>query len=95
MDKDRDRRLAEVAQIAVRIEAETGCPARLLVAQWAHGVGRGASKPTGAANYFGIKKASAPREVLHRHVPTRSSVGKRVGQELQFADYDSAGCVVP
>jgi hypothetical protein len=32
VDKDRDRRVAEVARIAVRIEAETECPARLLIA---------------------------------------------------------------
>ena len=47
----------EVARIAVRLEAETGCPARLLIAQWAMESQWGA-KPAGAANYFGIKKAS-------------------------------------
>ena len=71
MDKDRDRRLAEVARIAVRIEAETGCPARLLIAQWALESEWGA-KPAGAANYFGIKKAARHDEVLHRHHRRRS-----------------------
>ena len=45
MDKDRDRRLTEVARIAVRIEAETGCPARLLIAQWAMESEWGATVP--------------------------------------------------
>lgn len=87
MDKDRDRRLAEVARIAVRIEAETGCPARLLIAQWAVESEWGA-KPAGAANYFGIKKASRHDKCCI--VTTQEVVaGRRIEQKLQFADYDS------
>ena len=50
---DREVRLNEVARIAVALEAETGCPAQLLVAQWAVESQWGA-KPVGHANYFGI-----------------------------------------
>ena len=86
MDKDRDRRLAEVARIAVRIEAETGCPARLLIAQWAMESEWGA-KPAGAANYFGMKKASRHEKCCI--VTTQEVVaGRRVEQKLQFADCD-------
>ena len=87
MDKDRDRRVAEVARIAVRIEAETECPARLLIAQWAIESEWGA-KPAGAANYFGIKKANRHEKCCT--VTTHEVVaGKRIEQKLQFADYDS------
>ncbi|MDE3166233.1 MAG: glucosaminidase domain-containing protein, partial [Acidobacteriota bacterium] len=51
-----ETRLNEVARIAVRLEQETGCPARLMIAQWAIESAWG-SKPVGHANYFGIKKA--------------------------------------
>jgi flagellum-specific peptidoglycan hydrolase FlgJ len=30
-----ETRLNEVARIAVRLEQETGCPAQLMIAQWA------------------------------------------------------------
>ena len=87
MDAGRNQRLGEVARIAVRLESETGCPAQMLVAQWAVESSWGA-KPTGAANYFGIKKAA--RHTKCCTVTTHEVVGgKRVGQALQFADYDS------
>lgn len=87
MDNTRDQRLAAVARIAVRLEAETGCPAPLLIAQWAMESEWGA-KPAGAANYFGIKKASRHQKCCT--VTTREVVnGKSVMQDLQFADYDS------
>jgi len=87
MDNDRNQRLAEVARIAVRLEAETGCPAQLLIAQWALESQWGAA-PAGVANYFGIKKASRHEKcctVLTHEV----IAGKRVEQNLEFADYDS------
>jgi len=49
-------RLTEVAAIAVRIEAETECPARMLLAQWAL-ESKWGEKKVGKANYFGIKRA--------------------------------------
>jgi flagellum-specific peptidoglycan hydrolase FlgJ len=87
VEKTRTERLDEVAQIAVRLEAETGCPAQLLIAQWALESQWGA-KPAGAANYFGIKKASRHEKCCT--VTTREVVnGKAVMKDLQFADYDS------
>jgi flagellum-specific peptidoglycan hydrolase FlgJ len=87
MDSDRNQRLAEIARIAVRLEAETGCPAQLLIAQWAVESQWGA-EPAGLANYFGIKKASRHEKCCT--VTTHEViVGKRVEQNLQFADYDS------
>jgi flagellum-specific peptidoglycan hydrolase FlgJ len=87
MDSQRDQRLAEVARIAVRIEAEAGCPAPLLIAQWALESKCGA-KPAGMANYFGLKKASRHQKCCT--VTTHEVVaGKRIEQSLQFADYDS------
>jgi flagellum-specific peptidoglycan hydrolase FlgJ len=56
-DNDRQARLIQVAQIAVRLEKETGCPAQLLIAQWAIESQWG-EKPVGHANYFGIKRAA-------------------------------------
>jgi hypothetical protein len=32
---DRHARLEEVARIAVALEAQTGCPTQLMIAQWA------------------------------------------------------------
>jgi flagellum-specific peptidoglycan hydrolase FlgJ len=52
-----ETRLSEVASIAVRLERVTGCPAQLLIAQWAIESEWGA-KPAGHANYFGIKRAA-------------------------------------
>jgi flagellum-specific peptidoglycan hydrolase FlgJ len=87
MQQSRDERLAEVARIAVRLEAETGCPAQLLVAQWAL-ESRWGAKPAGRANYFGVKKAARHNQCCT--VTTREVVnGKSVVQKLEFADYDS------
>ena len=84
---DRQERLNQVAQIAVALEAQTGCPAALLIAQWALESKWGA-KPAGAANYFGIKKAD--RHEKRCTITTREVVnGKSVVQDLDFADYDS------
>jgi flagellum-specific peptidoglycan hydrolase FlgJ len=52
-----ETRLNEVARIAVRLERETGCPAQLLIAQWAI-ESKWGEKPVGHANYFGIKRAA-------------------------------------
>src|SRR5271157_488724 len=85
--EDREQRLKEVTAIAVALEAQTGCPAQLLIAQWALESEWGA-KPAGHANYFGIKKAD--RHAKCCTVMTREVVGaKSIVQELQFADYDS------
>lgn len=87
MEQTRNERLEAVARIAVRLEAETGCPARLLIAQWALESEWGA-KPAGKANFFGIKKA--PRHEKCCTVMTREVInGKSVVQNLEFADYDS------
>ena len=87
MENTRDQRLAEVARIAARLEAESGCPAQLLIAQWAL-ESKWGEKPAGKANYFGIKKASRHQQCCT--VTTREVVGgKSVVQKLQFADYDS------
>ena len=80
-------RLAQVARIAVALEEQTGCPAQMLIAQWAVESQWGA-KPAGHANYFGIKKS-----VRHDSccvVTTREVInGRPVVQNLEFADYDS------
>ena len=55
--KDRDERLKEVACIAAPLEKQTGCPAQLLIAQWAIESHWG-EKPTGHFNFFGIKRAA-------------------------------------
>jgi flagellum-specific peptidoglycan hydrolase FlgJ len=52
-----ETRLNEVARIAVRLEQQTGCPAQLLIAQWAI-ESKWGEKPVGHANYFGIKRAT-------------------------------------
>jgi len=83
----REARLNEVARIAVRLEQETGCPAQLMIAQWALESAWGA-KPVGHANYFGIKKAG--RHTKCCTVTTREVInGKSVIENLEFADYDS------
>jgi len=87
VDSERQERLNEVAVVAVRLEAQTGLPARLMIAQWAVESNWGA-KPIGKANYFGMKKADrhtqcctvATHEVEH---------GKLVPKTLDFADYNS------
>jgi flagellar protein FlgJ len=82
-----ETRLNEVARIAVRLEQQTGCPAQLLIAQWAIESAWGA-KPVGHANYFGIKKAD--RHTKCCTVTTREVInGKSVIENLEFADYDS------
>ena len=87
MDENLNRRLAEVARIAVHLEAETGVPARLLIAQWAIESKWGA-KPVGAANYFGMKRAA--RHAKYCTVTTREVIVDRdQNLRLEFADYDS------
>jgi len=87
MDLERQKRLNEVAAVAVRVETETGVPATAIVAQWALESQWGA-KPAGHANYFGIKKAA--RHAQCCTVTTREVIkGKSVMQDLEFADYTS------
>ncbi len=84
---DRDQRLQEIARIAAKLEAETSCPARLMVAQWAVESKWGA-EPAGHANYFGMKKAA--RHVKSCFVDTHEIIhGVSVPLRLEFADYDS------
>src|ERR1039457_87760 len=82
-----ETRLNEVARIAVRLEQETGCPAQLLIAQWAI-ESKWGEKPVGHANYFGVKRAA--RHTKWCTVTTREVInGKSVVENLEFADYDS------
>ena len=84
---DRDRRLNEVAVIATALEKQTGCPARLMIAQWALESEWGA-KPVGHANYFGVKKAARHNKCCT--VATHEFVnGKSIVENREFADYDS------
>jgi len=84
---DREQRLKEVAGIAAALEKQTGCPARLMIAQWALESEWGA-KPVGHANYFGVKKAA--RHTQCCTVTTHEFVnGKSIVESLEFADYDS------
>ena len=84
---DREQRLNEVARIAVSLEAETGCPARLMIAQWAL-ESQWSVKPAGQANYFGVKKNA--RDAHSCAVTTHEVVkGKSIVEVLEFADYDS------
>jgi flagellar protein FlgJ len=85
--EDREQRLKEVAGIAAALEKQTGCPAQLMIAQWALESEWGA-KPVGHAGYFGIKKAD--RHTQCCTVTTHEFVnGKSVVENLEFADYDS------
>jgi len=85
--EDREERLREVARIAVALEAQTGCPAAMMIAQWALESKWGA-KPAGNSNFFGIKRSTCHEKCCT--VTTREVVnGKSVIQDLQFADYDS------
>jgi len=69
------------------LESKTGCPAQLLIAQWALESKWGA-KPAGNANFFGVKKSDRHEKCCT--VSTREVVnGKSVVQDLDFADYDS------
>lgn len=87
MNKNRNQRLAEVAEIAVRLETEMGIPARMLIAQWAI-ESRWGAKPAGKANYFGMKRAKRHEKCCT--VTTREVIGgKDVVSALEFADYDS------
>jgi len=82
-----ETRLSEVARIAVRLEQETGCPAQLMIAQWAIESAWGA-KPVGHANYFGIKKAA--RHDMCCTFTTREVInGASKIMDLEFADYTS------
>jgi flagellum-specific peptidoglycan hydrolase FlgJ len=82
-----ETRLNEVARIAVRLEQQTGCPAQLLIAQWAI-ESKWGEKPVGHANYFGVKRAA--RHTKWCTVTTREVVnGKSVVENLEFADYNS------
>jgi flagellum-specific peptidoglycan hydrolase FlgJ len=84
---DRQTRLNEVARIAVELESQTGCPAQLLISQWALESKWGA-KPAGNANFFGVKKSDRHEKCCT--VTTHEVVnGKSVVQDLDFADYDS------
>jgi flagellum-specific peptidoglycan hydrolase FlgJ len=84
---NREVRLNEVARIAVMLEAETGCPAPLMIAQWAIESNWG-TKPAGKANYFGIKMA--PRHTACCEVATHEVVdGERERVVTAFADYES------
>ncbi len=84
---DRDQRLQEIASIAVKLEAETSLPARLLIAQWATESHWGA-EPAGHFNVFGMKRA--PRHAKFCLVPTHEIInGKSELKTLEFADYDS------
>jgi flagellar protein FlgJ len=86
-ETDLQARLAEIARIAVVLEAQTGCPAQLMIAQWAVESGWGA-RPAGHANYFGVKANC--RDPQSCTVETEEIVnGKPVEEELAFADYDS------
>ena len=85
MPQDRQSRLDSVAALAVKFEATTGLPAKLLLAQWAVESEWG-EKPVGHANYFGIKKAA--RHTLSCSTVTQEVInGKRVTKTLEFADY--------
>ncbi len=87
MEYTRNERLGKVARIAVRLEAETGLPAQLLVAQWAL-ESKWGQQPAGQANFFGIKKAG--RHAKCCTVTTHEVVkGRSVAVDLEFADYDS------
>ncbi len=84
---DRDARLQEVARIAVALEAQTGCPAQLMIAQWAVESKWGAM-PVGHSNYFGVKMA--PRHAMCCTVTTTEVLdGEHVKMDLAFADYPS------
>jgi len=87
LDIYRQTRLDEVARIGVRLEAETGVPAALLVAQWAVESQWG-ERPVGNANYFGMKRAARHTKccTATTHEVTK---GKRDRFNLEFADYDT------
>lgn len=57
---DRDLRLKEVAGIAVVIEKKTGCPAQLMIAQWAIESQWG-EKPVGRKTFSGLNAPPGTR----------------------------------
>ena len=85
--EDRQERLKEIAKIAVALEGQTGCPAAMMIAQWAL-ESKWGEKPVGHFNCFGVKRdgrhtkfcSGATHEILQ---------GKPVVLDLEFADYDS------
>ncbi len=83
-----ETRLNEVARIAVRLEQQTGCPAQLLIAQWAI-ESKWGEKPVGHANYFGVKRAA--RHTQWCTVDNARGRERKVHrvENLEFADYDS------
>ena len=84
---DRQVRLQQIAKLAVALEAQTGCPAALMVAQWALESNWGA-KPVGHANYFGVK--AHPQAAQTCMVTTHEVVRDEVVQcQQSFADYGS------
>jgi len=83
----REERLEEIARLAVQMEARTGLPAQLTVAQWAVESEWGA-KPVGQANYFGMKKANR-HEKCATQITHEVEGGKRVLKTCKFADYNS------
>ena len=86
-DTDRQARLTQIARIAVAMESQTGCPAPMMIAQWAV-ESRWGAQPAGHANYFGVKKNSRDPESC-TELTEEVVNGKQVAEELQFADYDS------
>jgi flagellar protein FlgJ len=85
--EDRQQRLQQIAKIAVALEAQTGCPAALMVAQWAL-ESKWGEKPVGQFNCFGMKQAD--RHAKFCTVRTQEIIqGKPVVLDLEFADYDS------
>src|ERR1700757_1312147 len=86
-DTDRQARLTQIARIAVVMEPQTGCPAPMMIAQWAV-ESRWGAQPAGQANYFGVKKNSRDPESC-TELTEEVVNGRQVEEELQFADYDS------
>ncbi len=87
IDPIRKAKLDEISAIAVKLEAQVGVPAQLLVSQWAL-ESRWGAKPVGQFNFFGIKRASRHTQgcgaSTHEYVD-----GKRVVQNCEFAEYAS------
>ncbi len=86
-DTERQARLVQVATIAVALETKTGCPAPMLIAQWAV-ESRWGAEPVGKSNYFGIKANCRDPESCTSET-TEVIDGKRVEESLRFADFDS------
>ncbi len=85
--EDRQTRLKQIALIADTLEAQTRCPAALMIAQWALESEWG-DKLVGRNNCFGMKREGRHTEFCT--VPTHEVIhGKPVVLDLEFADYDS------